>query len=65
MPFVLHRTNSEPVAVPEPTARRMLDESVGTGEIGQKTWNKLIRGDKVFVKGGWGYPFNRTGYRIL
>ena len=53
MPFVLHRTNSEPVAVPEPTARRMVDESVGTGELGKAMLNKLIQGEKVFIKDGY------------
>ena len=53
MPFVLHRPGIEPVSVPEPTARRMIDDSVGTGELAENTWNKLVRGDKAFVKGGY------------
>ena len=53
MPFVLHRQGTEPVAVPEQAARRMIDESVGTGEIGQNTWNKLLHGSKAYVKGGY------------
>ena len=52
MPFVLHRQGFEPVAVPELIARHMVDESLGK-EIGQHAWNKLMHGDKAFVKDGY------------
>lgn len=53
MPFLLHRPASEePSQLTENDARRVIRENFPSAEIQDNVWNKLLKGEKVWVSQG-------------